>query len=87
MRQITKSAVRAFMHDQPFQLDNTQVSSANNVEFERVTTMYLHGNIIAHSNRAVDGMGFWIQNAGWFSNTTKERLNGLPGVSISQKNL
>ena len=27
-----------------------------------------------------------ISNAGWESNTTKERLNGLPGVSIRQKN-
>jgi hypothetical protein len=26
-----------------------------------------------------------ISNAGWFSKTTKERLNGLYGVSISQK--
>jgi len=27
-----------------------------------------------------------ITNAGWQSNTTKERLNGLSGVSIYQKN-
>jgi hypothetical protein len=26
-----------------------------------------------------------ITNAGWRSNTTKERLNGLPNVSIQQK--
>lgn len=26
-----------------------------------------------------------ITNAGWFSNTTKERLSALPGVHISQK--
>lgn len=26
-----------------------------------------------------------ITNAGWKSNTTKERLNGLPNVSIQQK--
>ena len=26
-----------------------------------------------------------ITNAGWESNTTKERLNGLDGVSIQQK--
>ena len=25
-------------------------------------------------------------NCGWFSNTTKERLNGLPNVNIYQKN-
>jgi hypothetical protein len=27
-----------------------------------------------------------ISNAGWASNTTKERLNGLPNVRIHQKN-
>ena len=27
-----------------------------------------------------------ISNAGWQSNTTKERLNGLPNVGIYQKN-
>jgi hypothetical protein len=27
-----------------------------------------------------------ISNAGWASNTTKERLNGIPGVHIKQKN-
>ena len=43
--------------------------------------LYLHGNEIA---RHVDG-GFTITNAGWFSSTTKERLNGLPDVNISQK--
>ena len=27
----------------------------------------------------------YITNAGWFSDTTKERLNGIQGVSIHQK--
>jgi len=27
-----------------------------------------------------------VSNAGWASNTTKERLNGLPGVRVNQKN-
>jgi hypothetical protein len=27
-----------------------------------------------------------ITNCGWFSNTTKERLNAIDGVSIQQKN-
>ena len=27
-----------------------------------------------------------VTNAGWFSNTTKERLNGIPNVRIHQKN-
>jgi len=27
-----------------------------------------------------------VSNAGWASNTTKERLNGLPHVRVQQKN-
>jgi hypothetical protein len=26
-----------------------------------------------------------VTNAGWFSNTTKERLNAIDGVSVYQK--
>lgn len=42
--------------------------------------MYLHGNQIAVNDGAL-----YITAAGWFTNTTKERLNGLPGVHINQK--
>jgi hypothetical protein len=45
-------------------------------------TMRLHGNLIAEIR--ADGT-LAITNAGWFSRTTKERLNGIPGVSIYQK--
>jgi hypothetical protein len=44
--------------------------------------MYLHGNLIAKYN---DMGRLEISNCGWFSPTTKERLNGLKGVSIEQK--
>lgn len=44
--------------------------------------LYLHGNKIAEMRNGE----LWISNAGWSSNTTKERLNGLDGVSIYQKN-
>ena len=43
----------------------------------------LHGNTIA----VIDELGVLsVSNAGWASNTTKERLNGLPGVRVNQKN-
>jgi hypothetical protein len=43
----------------------------------------LHGNKIA----ALEADGkMWVSSAGWRSNTTKERLNGLPGVRVNQKN-
>jgi hypothetical protein len=41
----------------------------------------LHGNIIA---RWEDGH-IAITNAGWFTPTTKERLNAIPNVQIHQK--
>lgn len=43
----------------------------------------LHGNTIA----TIDELGVLsVSNAGWRSNTTKERLNGLPNVRVHQRN-
>jgi hypothetical protein len=48
-----------------------------------VYKLKLHGNTIA----TIDELGVLsVSNAGWASNTTKERLNGLPNVRIHQKN-
>lgn len=77
-RKITQQAVNAFLANQSFNSGNTKVSPANNDNY-----LYLHGSIIAIRNK-VTGL-IRITNAGWFSNTTKERLNGLPGVSLRQK--
>ena len=50
-----------------------------------VTILKLHQNPIAYlyndPNKTLS-----ISNCGWFSNTTKERLNALPNVDIRQKN-
>ena len=76
MRKITDSAVQAFLSGQNFTSGNTKiVASQNSVK------MYLHGNLIAEKTPN----GLFISNCGWFSNTTKERLKGLPNVQISQK--
>lgn len=72
MRKVTKEAVSAFLGGQKYSKSNTSTDGKN---------LYLHGNLIAR--RGSDGIQ--ITNAGWPSNTTKERLNGIPGVSISQK--
>ena len=72
MRKITSELSRAFMNRESMKLGNTRTDGQ---------TLYLHNNKIAE-HRA-DGL--YISNAGWASNTTKERLNGLNGVSISQK--
>ena len=78
MRKITNEAVRAFIEGRNFKKGNMRVDATN--EF---TLLKLHGNTIA----TIDAMGVLsVSNAGWSSNTTKERLNGLPGVSVHQKN-
>lgn len=76
MRKITSQAAKAFHNNHPFSLSNTTVTHENDE-----TKMYLHGNLIALK----DARGLFVTNAGWQSNTTKERLNGLSGVSIYQK--
>lgn len=42
----------------------------------------LFGNVIAVKDRKNGDV--WITNAGWNTVTTKERLNGIDGVSINQ---
>ena len=69
MRIITEKSVRAFMNATPFKSGNMHVT---HTPFDG-TRMYLHGNCIAHR----DADGIFISNAGWESNTTKERLNGI----------
>lgn len=77
-RKITTDAVNAFMSARPFFRDNTMVL----VDSENVG-LSLHGNTIAR--RAVGSNTVEVTNAGWFTNTTKERLNAIPGVSVCQR--
>lgn len=77
MRKITKDAVTAFLSFKPFCRDNTEVRLV-----PPHVRLYLHGHLIAH----MDASGLLrVTNAGYFTNVTKERLNGLPGVSIHQR--
>ena len=76
MRQITRDAINAFTSNVPFSRDNTTVHVSDDA-----TIMRLHGNLIA---KKINGELF-ITDAGWDTMTTKERLNGLPGVQITQK--
>ena len=78
MRKITADAVRAFRNKQPFKRGNTKVR----VFPDDSVALYLHGNMLAqYINNEL-----WINDGGWQSNTTKERLNGLPNVRVHQKN-
>ena len=78
MRKITKDAVNKFLSREPFRKSNMSVE-----ESYGLYKLKLHGNTIA----TIDELGVLsVSNAGWASNTTKERLNGLPNVRINQKN-
>lgn len=81
MRKITQNAVNAFYNYQNFKSGNTKVEATSEVA-GRVSRLHLHGNLIA---KLMDGE-LIITNAGWQSNTTKERLNALDNVEIYQKN-
>ena len=78
MRKITSEAVDKFLSKTPFRKSNMSVE-----EIGGVYKLKLHGNTIA----TIDELGVLsVSNAGWTTNTTKERLNGIPGVRVHQKN-
>ena len=80
MRKITKESTEAFMNAKPFNKANMVVEVLPNV-----TVLKLYGNAIAYRyNDPKKTLS--ITNCGWESNTTKERLNAIPGVSIQQSN-
>ena len=80
MRNITIESINAFLSAKKFKKSNMQVEV-----FPNVTVLKYQGNEIAYRyNDPKKTLS--ITNCGWFSNTTKERLNGLPNVSIHQKN-
>jgi len=78
MRNITEEAINAFNNATPFKKSNMVVKVLPNV-----TVLELHGNEIAYQYNDPERT-LSITNCGWNSNNTKERLNGLNGVSIRQ---
>ena len=77
-RKITIESVDKFLSKETFRKSNMSVDEVNGVY-----RLKLHGNTIA----TIDQFNMLsISNAGWQSNTTKERLNGLPHVHVKQKN-
>ena len=79
MRKITEKAVNAFESNIDFKSSNTKVCRGD---------YYLHDNKIAEftslfpndKNKSIN-----ITLAGWNTNTTRERLNGLKGVRVTTK--
>lgn len=80
MRKITKESINAFLSGKPYKSGNTEVVINEFSTGGTVTQLYLFNNLIAEDSNT----GFKITNAGWQSNTTKERLNGFPTVRIHQ---
>ena len=72
MRQITEKIVRAFEERRALKIDNSRTDGDCLWLFENKIAEWRGGNL-------------WITDAGWDSKTTKERLNGLSGVSIRQQ--
>ena len=75
---ITTNAIEKFLNAETFKSPNTIVEVLPNV-----TILSLFGNPIAYRYNDPERT-LSITDAGWKSNTTKERINGLPNVSISQ---
>lgn len=83
MKKITMKAAAAFENRKRFSENNTCVEICFCGGEKPSAKMYLFGNLIAE----LDAQGrLWIDSCGWQTSTTKERLNGLQGVSITQKN-
>ena len=79
MRLITKESINAFMNAQKFKKANMSVEVLPNV-----TILKLHNNPIAYRYNDPQRT-LMIDSCGWFTPTTKERLNALEGVNIYQK--
>lgn len=73
MRQITRQIISAFREGRTLRISNSYTDG---------TSLFLFGNKIAEYR----GNGLWITNAGWQSKTTMERLNGIDGVRVRQRN-
>lgn len=85
-RKITTDAVQAFLSADEFSRDNTLVevrpfkgASENSV------ILLLHGNPIAAYLERIGVASLQVCDGNHQTVTTKERLNGLPGVSVHQK--
>lgn len=89
MRKITQDVVAAFLAAKEFTRTNSDVvirpTFYQDGTNKTIVVLRLHANEIARYN-AEDGIdSLEITTAGWSSNTTKERLNGLPNVHVHHK--
>lgn len=79
-RKITKRSIAAFLDGHYFSEANTVV-----IEVHSVWELRLHGNTIAIRDTRNIPETISICTSGWDTVTTRERLNGIPGVSVYHK--
>lgn len=77
MRKITSEVVNALYGKGNFNKSNTVVEYLLQPHSE-TSDVYLFDNLIARYNHRSEELQ--IFNQGWYSNTTKERLNGILGA-------
>ena len=75
MRKITKEVVGAFNRGESRKIGNTQ-----SLEYQYGVSLFLFGNRIALKNREDNEL--YVSLCGWDTVTTRERLNGIPGVHV-----
>lgn len=83
-RKITKESIAAFLSGKRFNKANTSVLVNEDAGPDQMAALYLYGNCIARRYLATGKLE--ITTAGWSTRTTRERLNGLPGVAVFQHN-
>ena len=76
MRKITEEAMNAFYGGRHFKKQNTEVRATIDYVY-----LVLHNSVIAKLN----DKGLWVTTAGWDTNTTRDRLNGLHGVHVRSR--
>lgn len=78
---ISTQAAKCLLKVKDFKSDNTRVET--DIVFNKnVARLYLHNNHIATYYECGHLL---VSNAGWFTKTTKERLNAIPNVNVFQK--
>ena len=79
MRKIEEKMVNAIMNGKNFRQSNTEVKV-----FDKYIDVLLHGNLIARIDTTTNPYVMKVDNCGWYSVTTKSRLNAL-GCNIVQR--
>ena len=74
MRKIEAKMIAAVLTGSDMWCSNTEVVTRTREDGARITTVYLHGNMIAQ-NGALSGWRFRL--AGWPTLTTRNRINAL----------